>query len=94
MGANGKITNPRYAAFYDKPTAATISRPPSGSLNRSHPEQQEYFEMPEPEHDVITDLNGTLASLDLDSVNHQPTPTSAPTQAVWKTPGSSNASAA
>jgi hypothetical protein len=93
MGANGKITNPRYPAFYDKPTAATISRPPSGSLNTSHPEQQEYFKMPEPEHDVITDLNGTLASLDLDSVNHRQTSTSAPTQAVWKTPGSSNPSA-
>ena len=94
MGANGKVTNPRYAAFYDMPTAATISRPPSGSLNTSHPEQQEYFEMPEPEHDVITDLNGTLASLDLDSVIHQQSPATAPTQAVWKTPGSSSPSAA
>jgi hypothetical protein len=94
MGANGKVINPRYTAFYDKPVAATISRPPSGSLNTSHPEQQEYFEMPEPEHDVITDLNGTLASLDLDSVNHQQSPASAPTQAVWKTPGNSSSSAA
>jgi hypothetical protein len=94
MGANGKITNPRYTAFYDKPIAATISRPSSGPFNTSQPEQQEYFEMPEPEHDLITDLNGTLASLDLDSVNHQQSPTSVPTQAVWKTPGSSSPSAA
>ena len=94
MGANGKISNPRYAAFYDKPVASTISRPPSGSLSTSLPEQQEYFEMPEPEHDVITDFNGTLASLDLDSVNHHQSPALAPTSAVWRTPGSSSPSAA
>jgi hypothetical protein len=93
MGANGKITTARYAAFYDQPAAATISRPPSGSLSTSH-EQQDFFEMPEPDHDMITDLNGTLASLDLDSVNHHHSPASAPTSTAWKTPGSGSPSAA
>lgn len=88
MGANGKITTPRYTAFYDQPAAATISRPPSGSLSTSHLDQQDFFEMPEPDHDMITDLNGTLASLDLDSVNHHHSPASAPTSTAWKTPGS------
>jgi RNA recognition motif-containing protein len=96
MGANGKVATPRYSAFYDKPATTTISRPPSGSLNTPHPEKQEYFEMPEPEHDVIMDLNGTLASLDLDGVNHHQSqsPVSAPTPAVWKMPGSGSPSAA
>src|SRR5258708_951221 len=95
MGANGKVTTPHYG-FYDRPALTTISRPPSGSLT-SH-EQQDYFEIPEHEHDIITDLNGTLASLDLDSVNHHhppsPASASAPTSATWKTPGNSSPSAA
>ncbi|KAI9467289.1 hypothetical protein BJY52DRAFT_60787 [Lactarius psammicola] len=89
MGANGKVATPRYSAYYDMPMAATISRPPSGSLNTSLPERQEFFEMPEHEHDVITDLNGTLASLDLDSTHHHSSSTPAPTPAAWNTPGSS-----
>ena len=94
MGANGKITTPRYTAFYDQPAAATISRPPSGSLSTSHTDQQDFFEMPEPDHDMITDLNGTLASLDLDGVNYHRSPASAPTSTAWKTPGNSSPSAA
>lgn len=94
MGANGKVTTPHYAPYYEKSVAATISRPPSGSLNSSN-DRQEYMEMPEHEHDF---LHGMLASLDLDSVNHHqsPSPASAlaPTSAPWKTPGSSSPSAA
>ncbi len=95
MGANGKVTTPHYAMYHEKSTPTKISRPPSGTLNTSH-ERQDYFEMPEHEHDLITDLNGTLASLDLDSVNHHhsPSPASAPTSATWRTPGSSSPSAA
>jgi len=92
MGANGRVATPRYSAYYDMPVAATISRPPSGSLNASLPERQDFFEMPEHEHDVITDLNGTLASLDLDSTHHHPSSTPAPTPAAWNTPGSSSPS--
>ncbi|KAI9508670.1 hypothetical protein F5148DRAFT_866974 [Russula earlei] len=97
MGANGKVAT-RYAAFHDMPlTAATISRPPSGPFNTSQPERHEFL-MPEHEHDIITDLNGTLASLDLDAVNQyrssSPTSTLAPTQAVWKTPGNNSPTAA
>ena len=93
MGADGKVTIPDYA-FYEKRTTTTISRPPSGSLSSS--EQQEYFEMSGHEHDLIMDLNGTLASLDLDSVNHHqsPSPVSASAPTSWKTPGSSSPSAA
>ncbi len=90
MGANGKVTTPNYSAYYDRPAAATISRPPSGSLNTSLPERHEFFEMPEHEHDAITDLNGTLASLDLDSSHHHQSSTPASTPAAWKTPGSSS----
>ena len=93
MGANGKVATPRYSAYYDMPVAATISRPSSGSLNTSLPERQEYFEMPGHEHDLITDLNGTLASLDLDSTHHHQSSTPAPTPTAWKTPGSGSPSA-
>jgi hypothetical protein len=97
MGANGKVATPRYSAYYDMPVAATISRPPSGSLNTntSLGERQEFFnlKMPEHEHDAITDLNGTLASLDLDSTHYHQISTPAPTPAAWKTPGSSSPSA-
>ena len=92
MGANGKVATPRYSAYYDRPVAATISRPPSGSLNTSLPERQEYFKMPGHEHDAITDLNGTLASLDLDSTHYHQSSTPAPAPAAWKTPGSSSPS--
>jgi len=93
MGMDGKVTT-HYVPYHDMPVAATISRPPSGSLNTSQPERQGYL-MPEHEHDMITDLNGTLASLDLDSVNHHQSPSStaasAPTPAAaWKTPGSNS----
>ena len=90
MGADGRVTTPHYA-IYEKTTTTTISRPPSGSLNTSH-ERQEYFEMPEHEHDLIMDLNGTLASLDLDSVSHHHSP-SPSLPASWQTPGSSSPSA-
>jgi hypothetical protein len=95
MGANGKVTTPHYAIYHEKTTTTTISRPPSGSLSGSH-ERQEYFEMPEHEHDLIMDLNGTLASLDLDSVNHHQSPSRAPVSvpASWQTPDSSSPSAA
>ena len=89
MGANGKVATPRYTAYYDMPVASTISRPSSGSLNTSLPERQEFFEIPE---DVITDLNGTLASLDLDSTHHHQSSTPASTPAAWKTPGNSSPS--
>ncbi|KAF8270979.1 hypothetical protein EI94DRAFT_650478 [Lactarius quietus] len=93
MGANGKVATPRYTQYYDMPAAATISRPSSGSLNTTHPERQEFFEIPGHDHDVITDLNGTLASLDLDSTHHHQSSTPAPTLAAWNTPGSSSPSA-
>jgi hypothetical protein len=97
MGANGKVATPHYAGFHDNPIAATISRPPSGSLNVPLAERQEYSEMPE-HHDLITDLNGMLASLDLDGVNHHQsslsTPASAPPSAAWKTSGSNSPPAA
>ena len=95
MGANGKVTTPHYPIYHEMTTTTTISRPPSGSFNASH-ERQEYFEMPEHEHDLIMDLNGTLASLDLDSVNNHQSPSPAPTSAPisWKAPGSSSPSAA
>ena len=93
LGANGKVATPRYSAYYDMPVAATISRPSSGSLNSSHPERPEFFKMPEHEHDAITDFNGTLASLDLDSTHHHQSSTPAPSPAVWKTPGSNSPSA-
>jgi RNA recognition motif. (a.k.a. RRM, RBD, or RNP domain) len=97
MGANGKVTTPHYAIYHEleRTTSTTISRPPSGSLSASD-ERQEYFDMPEHEHDLIMDLNGTLASLDLDSVNHHqsasPVSRSVPTS--WMTPDSSSPSAA
>lgn len=91
MGADGRVTTPHYAIYHEKTATTTISRPPSGSLNTSH-EQQEYFEMPEHEHDLIMDLNGTLASLDLDSVNHHSPSPSLPVS--WQTPSSSSPSAA
>lgn len=94
MGADGKVTVPHYATYYEKPAAATISRPSSGSLNASYPERQECFEKPEQEHDLITDFNGTLASLDLDSVNHHQSSASAPTPVAWKAPGSNSSSTA
>jgi len=95
MGADGKVTNPHYPIYHEMTTSTTISRPPSGSLDTSH-ERREYFEMPEPEHDLIMDLNGTLASLDLDSVNHHQSPSPAPVSlpASWMTPGSSSPSTA
>ncbi|KAH9960470.1 hypothetical protein BC827DRAFT_1268176 [Russula dissimulans] len=92
VGADGKLMT-HYVPYHDMPVAATISRPPSGSLNTSQPERQGYL-MPEHEHDMITDLNGTLASLDLDSVNHHQSPSStsasAPTLAAWKATGSNS----
>jgi RNA recognition motif. (a.k.a. RRM, RBD, or RNP domain) len=96
MGADGKLTVPHFPTFYENPIPVSFSRPPSGSLNTSQ-ERQEYFEMPEHEPDAITDLNGTLASLDLDSVHHHQSPSSssasAHTTAAWKTPSSSSPSA-
>jgi hypothetical protein len=93
MGADGKVATPRYAPYYEKSSATTISRPPSGSLNMSH-DLQEYFDLPEHEHDIITDLNGMLASLDLDSVNHHQSPSPASASApAWKITGSSSPSA-
>jgi RNA recognition motif-containing protein len=94
MGANGKVTVPHYATYHERTTTTSISRPPSGSLSAS--ERHEYFGMPGHEHDLIMDLNGTLASLDLDSVNHHqsPSPVSASAPTSWKTPGSSSPSAA
>lgn len=95
MGADGKVTTPHYPMYHDNITTTTISRPPSGSLGASR-ELRGYFEMPEHEHDLITDLNGTLASLDLDSVNHHqsPSPSSISVPTSWMTPGSSSPSAA
>ncbi|KAI0306902.1 hypothetical protein B0F90DRAFT_1813755 [Multifurca ochricompacta] len=94
LGANGPVTMPRYTMYYEKSAAATISRPPSGSLNMvSHPERREYFEIPEHEHDAITDLNGTLASLDLDSAYHHQSSSAsvmASTPVAWKRPSSSS----
>lgn len=93
MGANGSVTTPNYAIYHEKTTTTTISRPPSGSLSA---QDREYFGIPEHEHDLIMDLNGTLASLDLDSVNHHqsPSPASASVPTSWKTPDSSSPSAA
>jgi hypothetical protein len=95
MGADGKVTTPNYAMYHDRTSTTSISRPPSGSLSASY-ERQEYFEMPEHEHDLIMDLNGTLASLDLDSVNHHQSPShpSASLPTSWTTPDSSSPSAA
>ncbi|KAI0265103.1 hypothetical protein BC834DRAFT_194645 [Gloeopeniophorella convolvens] len=67
-GADGKITVPRYTTFFDKPVGAIPLRPTSGTRRRH--ERGDYFEMPELEHDAITDFNGTLASLDLDGMHH------------------------
>ena len=94
MGANGSVTTPHYDMYHEKTSMTTISRPPSGSLSASH-ERQEYFEMPEHEHDLIMDLNGTLASLDLDSVNHHqpPSPRSVSLPTSWQTLDSSSPSA-
>ncbi|KAI0282383.1 hypothetical protein BGY98DRAFT_955600 [Russula aff. rugulosa BPL654] len=94
MGANGKVTTPHYPIYHEMTTTTTISRPPSGLLGASH-ERQECFEMPEHEHDLIMDLNGTLASLDLDSVNHlqSPSPPSTSLPASWMTPSSSSPTA-
>lgn len=95
MGADGSVTVPHYPMYHELPASGTISRPPSGSLSTSQ-ELIHYFEMPE--HDVITDLNGMLASLDLDGLNHHQSPSpssaSAPTSSTWKTPGNSSPSAA
>ena len=95
MGADGSVTRPDYAMYHDNTTTTTISRPPSGSFTASR-ELREYFEIPEHEHDLIMDLNGTLASLDLDSVNHHqpPSPPSASLPTSWATPDSSSPSAA
>jgi len=74
---------------------SAISRPPSGPFSKSQ-ELIGYFEMPG--HEAITDLNGMLASLDLDGLNHHQSPSpssaSAPTSSTWKTPDSSSPSAA
>jgi hypothetical protein len=95
MGADGKVTVPNFAVLFEKPIPVALSRPPSGSLNTSQ-ERQEYFEIPEHEPDAITDLNGTLASLDLDNVHHHQSPSSspasAPTSVTWKAPSSSSSS--
>ena len=94
MGADGKVTVPRsYASLFEEPYP--YSRPPPPSLNISQ-EQQEYIDRLIQE-EGITDFNGTLASLDLDSTHHHHSPPSAPasasTSAAWKTPGSSSPSA-
>lgn len=89
---DGSITVPHYPMYHEE---SAISRPPSGPFSKSQ-ELIGYLEMPG--NEAITDLNGMLASLDLDGLNHHQSPSpssaSAPTSSTWKTPDSSSPSAA